>query len=128
MKCLKDVPLICTVSSVYNYKGYLLDVQAERRSGESLRRIQKRAERRYLQDNESVFGHLFVSFLSLYGYCKLQCMLREKGMLNKVSPMDLMDEYAKVYKVEYGDKELMSEVPKKVRELNEKLGLNLFPK
>jgi len=26
-------------------------------------------------------------------------MLREKGMLNKVSPMDLMDEYAKVYKV-----------------------------
>ena len=44
---------------------------------------------------------------------------REKGMLNKVSPMDLMDEYAK---------ELMSEVPKKVRELDEKLGLNLFPK
>ena len=53
------------------------------------------------------------------GYCKLQCMLREKGMLNKVSPMDLMDEYAK---------ELMSEVPKKVRELDEKLELNLFPK
>ena len=39
------------------------------------------------------------------GYCKLQCMLREKGMLNKVSPMDLMDEYAK---------ELMSEVPKRL--------------
>ena len=57
-----------------------------------------------------------------------ECMLREKGMLNKVSPMDLMDEYAKVYKVEYGDKELMSEVPKKVRELDEKLELNLFPK
>jgi len=30
--------------------------------------------------------------------------------------------------VEYGDKELMSEVPKKVRELDEKLELNLFPK
>ena len=28
--------------------------------------------------------------------------------------MDLMDEYAKVYKVEYGDKELMSEVPKRL--------------
>ena len=42
--------------------------------------------------------------------------------------MDLMDEYAKVYKVEYGDKEPMSEVPKKVRELDEKLELNLFPK
>lgn len=86
------------------------------------------ADKMYLQDNESVFGHLFVSFLSLYGYCKLQCMLREKEMLNKISPIDLIEEYAKVHKVDYGDKELMSEVPKKVRDLDEKLGLNLFPK
>lgn len=86
------------------------------------------ADKMYLQDNESIFGHLFVSFLSLYGYCKLQHMLREKEMLNKISPMDLMEKYAKVYKVDYGDKELMSEVPKKVRDLDEKLGLNLFPK
>jgi hypothetical protein len=30
--------------------------------------------------------------------------------------------------VRVGEKEIMSEVPKKVRELDEKLGLNLFPK
>jgi len=42
--------------------------------------------------------------------------------------MDLVDEYAKIYKVEYGDKEPMSEVPKRVGELDEKLELNLFPK
>ena len=49
------------------------------------------ADKMYLQDNERrIWSFIYV--------------------LNKVSPMDLMDEYAKVYKVEYGDKELMSEV------------------
>ena len=39
-----------------------------------------------------------------------------KNVLNadKMYLQDLMDEYAKVYKVEYGDKELMSEVPKRL--------------
>jgi len=86
------------------------------------------ADRMYLQDDESVFGHIFISFLSLYGYCKLQCMLREKGIIDKVSPMDLLEEFSRVYIVNIGGKEMISEVPKKVEDLDEKLGLNLFPK
>jgi len=86
------------------------------------------ADRMYLQSDEAVFGHIFISFLALYGYCKLQQMLRNAGLLNKVSPMDLLEEFSKVYMVRIGEKEIMSEVPKKVRELDEKLGLNLFPK
>jgi transposase len=86
------------------------------------------ADRMYLQSDEAVFGHIFVSFLALYGYCKLQLMLRNAGLLDKISPMDLLEEFSKVYMVKIGDKEIMSEVPKKVRELDEKLGLNLFPK
>ena len=82
----------------------------------------------YLQSDYAVFGHLFVSFLSLYGYCKLQLMLRNAGILNRFSPMDLLEEFSKVYMVKIGEREVMSEVPKKVRELDEKLGLNLFPK
>ena len=82
------------------------------------------ADKMHLQDNESVFGHLFVSFLSLYGYCKLQCMLREKGMLN--NPMDLMGEQS----LQSGIRGQRTDVrgSKKVRELDEKLELNLFPK
>ena len=38
------------------------------------------------------------------------------------------EEFSKVYMVKIGEKEIMSEVPKKVRVLDEKLGLNLFPK
>jgi len=86
------------------------------------------ADRMYLQSNEAVFGHIFISFLALYGYCKLQQMLRNAGLLNKVSPMDLLEEFSKVYMVRIGEKEIMSEVPRKVRELDERLGLNLFPK
>jgi transposase len=29
------------------------------------------ADKLYLQDNESVFGHIFISFLSLYAYTKI---------------------------------------------------------
>jgi len=86
------------------------------------------ADRMYLQSDYAVFGHLFVSFLSLYGYCKLQLILRNAGILNKFSPMDLLEEFSKVYMVKIGEREVMSEVPKKVRELDEKLGLKLFPK
>ncbi|MHC1567576.1 MAG: hypothetical protein ACXQTD_07700 [Candidatus Syntropharchaeia archaeon] len=39
------------------------------------------ADRMYLQSDEAVLGHLFVSFLALYGYCKLQMMLRNAGLL-----------------------------------------------
>jgi len=42
--------------------------------------------------------------------------------------LDLLEEFSKVYMVRIGEKEIMSEVPKKVRELDEKLDLNLFPK
>lgn len=35
------------------------------------------ADRLYLQDDESVFGHVFVSFLSLYAYCKIESMLKK---------------------------------------------------
>ena len=44
----------------------------------------------YLQDDESVFGHLFVSFLSLYGYCKLENILRKVALIDKFSPLDLL--------------------------------------
>ncbi|OFV67904.1 MAG: hypothetical protein SCAL_000544 [Candidatus Syntrophoarchaeum caldarius] len=42
--------------------------------------------------------------------------------------MDLIEGFSKVCMVELGGKEIMSEVSKPVRELDEKLGLGLFPK
>ncbi len=82
----------------------------------------------YLQDDESVFGHLFVSFLSLYGYCKLENILRKAALIDKFSPLDLLEYYSKVYKMNFDGQGLISEVPKKVHDLDKALGLNVFPK
>jgi hypothetical protein len=82
----------------------------------------------YLGDDFAVFGHLFVGFLSLFGYCVLQNLLRCGGLFDSVSPLDLLAELSLVYAVDCGEQMVLSEIPKKARILDEKLGLNLFPK
>jgi transposase len=86
------------------------------------------ADKLYLQDNESVFGHIFISFLSLYAYTKIEMALKKADLLSKQSPIDILLELSKVYLVELNDCNLISEIPRKLEKLDEKLGLNLFPK
>lgn len=86
------------------------------------------ADKIYLQDDESVFGHVFISFLSLYIHCKLEQLLKKAGLNRKLTPIDLLFKYGKVYHVDLGEHSMISEVPKKVRDLEERLGLNIFPK
>lgn len=86
------------------------------------------ADKMYLQDDESVFGHLFTSFLSLYGYCKIEALLKKAELLHKISPLDLLEELSKVYIVKDGKREVISEVPKRVSELEAMLGIDVFPK
>ena len=81
----------------------------------------------YLRDDESVFGHMFVAFLSLYGYCTMQNTLRKASLLEKVSPADLLEEFSSVYAITDGERMIVTEVPKRARELDEQLGTNLFP-
>ncbi len=87
-----------------------------------------RSDIMYLQDDDSVFGHLFISFLSLYGYCTIQNLLRKGGLLNKVSPIDILEEFSSLYIIEGEDKNMITEIPGKVKILNEKIGENIFPK
>lgn len=82
----------------------------------------------YLQDNESIFGHIFISFLSLYIYSKIEQTLKRADILDKHSPKDVLLELSKVYLVELDDCNLISEVPKKLEMLDKKMKLNLFPK
>ena len=85
------------------------------------------ADKLYLQDDESVFGHVFIAFLSLYIHCKLEQLLKKAELSHKFTPIDLLFKYSKVYHVNLKDHSMISEVPKKVRDLEEKLGLNIFP-
>jgi len=71
------------------------------------------ADRTYLPDNESIFGHAFISFLSLYAYSSIHQLIKKAGLESKLSPLDVLEQYSKVYQVDCGDKVQLSEVPKK---------------
>jgi transposase len=86
------------------------------------------ADTLYLQDNESVFGHIFISFLSLYAYTKIEMALKKADLLDKQSPKDILLELSKVYLIQLNDCNIISEVPKKLERMDEKMGLELFPK
>ena len=86
------------------------------------------ADKIYLQDDKSVFGHVFISFLSLYIHCKLEQILKKGELNRKMTPVDLLFKYGKVYHVDLGDRSMVTEVPRKVRNLEERLGLDIFPK
>ena len=85
------------------------------------------ADRLYLQDNESVFGHVFIAFLSLFAYCKLEMLLKKANLNNKMTTIDLLFEFGKVYHVDFGEGGRVMEVPKKIRDIEAKLGLSIFP-
>jgi ABC-type Na+ transport system ATPase subunit NatA len=56
-------------------------------------------------------------------------MLRESGLVERMSVEEVLHELSKVYLIEYRDgKRRLSEIPKKVEEINRTLKLNLFPK
>lgn len=86
------------------------------------------ADTLYLQDTESVFGHIFISFLSLYAYTKIEIALKKADLLDKQSPKDILLELSKVYLIQLNDCNIISEVPKKLERMDEKMGLELFPK
>ena len=86
------------------------------------------ADKLYLQSDESVFGHVFISFISLYIHCTIENLLKRAGLNSKITPIDLLHKYGRVYHIDLKEENLITEVPKKVRELDEKLGLDIFPK
>jgi len=83
----------------------------------------------YLSNDDAVRGYFFISFLSLYLYFRILNMLRQKGLVGKISVNEVLFELSKVYLVYYTDGEKkLSEIPAKIEEINRLLGLNLFPK
>jgi len=60
------------------------------------------ADRLYLHDDESVFGHVFIAFLSLYAYSKLESILKKADLNKKMTPVDLLFELSKIYHVDFG--------------------------
>ena len=72
-------------------------------------------------------GMYLLHFLSLYAYCKLELLLKKAGLNKKITPLDLIFEFSKVYYINFGESGKVMEIPKKIRDIEAKLGLNIFP-
>ncbi|MCL2510251.1 MAG: transposase [Methanomassiliicoccaceae archaeon] len=81
----------------------------------------------YLQDTVAAFGHVFVTFLSMYMIANLEDRIRKADLISKMSADDVLMEYSKAYAVELGSGVMDYEIPKKLESLDAKLGMNIFP-
>ena len=86
------------------------------------------ADKLYLRDATAIFGHVFVGFLCLYLYCRILNRIKQAGMTAHLSPQGLLLKLSKVYAVNGGEERRITEVPKQVRKIAEKLKLDIFPK
>jgi transposase len=85
-------------------------------------------DKSYLGDDDALRGYFFVSFVSLYMYCLISRMIREKNLADRVSVKEVLLKFSKVYEVDVSGKKKLSEIPKGVRELDEQLNAGIFPK
>lgn len=86
-----------------------------------------RADKVYLRTNEALFGHIFTSFLCLFVYQKIFNRLKSAKLLAHHSPHDILTKFSAVYKYRITERDEMTEVPKKVRALADKLNYRIFP-
>ena len=84
----------------------------------------------YLRDDDSLRGYLFISFISLIAYYRILKLLKEKGINDRVRVKDAILRLSKIYLTDVGERSIVAEIPKKVRDLAELLGMepDLFPK
>ena len=84
----------------------------------------------YLRDDDTLRGYVFVSFISLIAYYRILKLLKNRKVNSRISVKDALLQLSKIYLTDVGGRTIMAEIPKKVRELAETLGLEpeLFPK
>jgi hypothetical protein len=82
----------------------------------------------YLRDTMSVHGHVFIGFLCLYAYTKLELLLKKAGLDDKYTPTDMLKEYSKIYLLQHQKGNIITEITKTIETLDQKTKLNLFPK
>ncbi|MFZ2071144.1 MAG: hypothetical protein WAV32_06060 [Halobacteriota archaeon] len=75
-----------------------------------------------------IMAHVFITFLSLYIRCKQELLLKNAKRNHKVTPMDLLRKYSKVYHFELAGHGINSEVLKKMMDLDATFELSMFPK
>ena len=80
-----------------------------------------KADKTYMRSDEAMEGWMLVNFISLLFYYKTYRMLAEKKMLRKYSSKDVLMHLSRIYKLKINGRWATSEIPKKSRDVIEKL-------
>ncbi|MEO0129821.1 MAG: transposase [candidate division WOR-3 bacterium] len=86
------------------------------------------ADKLYAQTDEKLVGYMFVNFLSLYVYYKALNRISKAGLQKRFSLNDVLLQLSKVKVYVCDGGRFLSEIPAKVRDLAEKLGVDLLLK
>lgn len=88
-------------------------------------------DKTYLRDDDAVRGYFFVSFLSLYLYCRILRVLKEKKLSGKLSVNEVLLELSKAYQISLGSngsRKTTSAIPAKTENIMRLFGIDINPK
>jgi transposase len=74
-------------------------------------------DKTWMQSRESLQGYYFILFIALHVYSQVLDHLRQKDLLKKYSVHDVLWQLSKVYMVDIGGQDIVSEVTKSARKL-----------
>jgi len=83
------------------------------------------ADRTYTRDDYQMEGWMFISFIALQLYYKIYAVLMRKGLLNNFSPMDVIIHLKRIHMLRCKGIWQIAEVPRKSKNLINKLGLDI---
>lgn len=79
------------------------------------------ADRTYMNDDYQMEGWMFINFIALVFYYRIYRLLVENSLLNNYTPHDVLIHLSRIHKLKIGEKWWTSEIPKKARNIIEKL-------
>ena len=84
-------------------------------------------DRELLVDRETMDGHMFVAFLSIRAYTRIETML-SAGSMSGMTPLEALDELSRTYWIQYEGGGQLADVPRIAKDLGKSLGFDVFAK
>ncbi|MDI6886207.1 MAG: transposase, partial [archaeon] len=81
------------------------------------------ADRTYMRDDYQMEGWMFINFIALVFYYRLYRILADNSLLKKYTPNDLLIHLSRIYKLKIQDEWITSEIPKKTRDILDKINI-----
>ena len=81
------------------------------------------ADKSYMQNEEALQGWMFINFVALQWYYKIYLLLKQKNLLNRYSPKDLLMHLSSIKCIKINQKWNIAEYTKKTQTLLDKINL-----